>query len=287
MNVSAYRNVMSSLEEKNLLYNTTFIATREGQYGGKVDFNTVYGTNSISLPSVTEGVIKDSDTTLIIDLPTIGDYVEIASTNVNDTALGTGCRSVYLEGLNDDKDKINETLPTNGQTPVRSTKKFFRVNRMVSSTQGTNTDYVIQGMRARTSPNLGTIYCGKKNTFTAGIPTEIYSTIQANIGWSRQAICGLPRNYFPIMRSVAAAPGGGRMVKFSVNFSFGWGAGMIKTFTWYGFQQVSALDFFIGGIYYTGGDIEVTALADGGGVPGMIKLEFVLVRNDLLTEVLA
>lgn len=278
---------MTALQQKTQLFDPTFIATREGQYGGKVDFNTVYGSNTIALPTIIEGVIKDSDHDLIISLPSSSDYIEIASTNANDTALGTGCRSVYLEGLDDNKDKINETLPTNGQTPVRSTKQFFRINRMVSSTQGSNTDYIIQGMPNKTSPNLGIIYCGKKDTFTAGVPSTIYSTIQQNIGWSRQAICGIPRNYFPILKSVASAIGGGRMVRFSVNYSLGYNQGFIRTFTWYGFQQVSSLDFNIGGIYYQGGDLEVTALADGGGVPGMMKLEFILIRNDLLEEVSA
>ena len=285
MNVSAYRNVISTLQQKTQLFDPTFVATREGQYGGKVDFNTVYGTNTLACPTVTPGLLKDTQSDVIIKLPTTGDYVGIASTDANDTALGTGCRSVYVEGLSDLYTKQNETVATDGQNVVLTTKKYFRINRLVASSQGSNTSYLVQGMENQCSPNLGTIYCGEKTSFTAGVPTSIYSTIQPDIGWSRQALCSFPTGYFPIMKSVAAAPGGGRMVEFSINFCFGYGQGKIKTFNWYGFQQVSALDFYIGGIYYTGGDLFVTALADGGAIPSMIKLEFILVRNDLLVEV--
>ena len=285
MNVSAYRSVISTLEKKTQLFDPTFVATREGQYGQQVDFNTVYGTNTLACPTVTPGLLKDTQSDVIIKLPTTGDYVGIASTSPNDTALGTGCRSVYIEGLSDLFAKQNETVATDGQNVVLTTKKFFRINRLVASSQGSNTNYAIQGMQNQVSPNIGTIYCGEKTSFTAGVPSSIYSTIQPDVGWSRQALCSFPTGYFPIMKSVAAAPGGGRMVEFSINFCFGFGQGLIKTFNWYGFQQVAALDFYIGGIYYVGGDLLVTALADGGAIPAMIKLEFMLVRNDLLTEV--
>lgn len=283
-NTSSTPAPLTSLEKKNYLFDPKYVITQGSNFSGSVGFNTVFGINEQSLPSVTSGLIKDSPVSLEISFPSVADYIGIASTSSDDSEFGIGARAIYVEGLDEFYDRISETLIINGSTPVFTSNKFFRLNRVFTALHGNNTALSIQGMTNQCSPNIGTIYFGQKDSFTSAIPSIIYSTIQPDVGFSRQAILSVPRNYFPTLDSVTTSPGGGRSVKYCILYSLGYGAGKIQTFTWYGYQQMTSFNFRIGATYYTGGDLIVTALADGGGIPGQVILEIGLVRNDVVAE---
>lgn len=56
--------------------------------------------------------------------------LRVKAGNANDTAAGTGARSVYLEGLDSEGNLINEVIPTAGTSAgAASTKSFLRLIR--------------------------------------------------------------------------------------------------------------------------------------------------------------
>jgi hypothetical protein len=63
--------------------------------------------------------------------------LEILSSDANDTALGTGARTVKILGLDADHAEIEETLTMDGVTPVATTLSYLRVYRMFVVTAGT------------------------------------------------------------------------------------------------------------------------------------------------------
>lgn len=71
----------------------------------------------------------------LITLPTAATVVTLVSSSVNDTAAGTGARSVLIEGLDSNYNYIVEVVALNGTTEVTSALQFFRINhfRVISS----------------------------------------------------------------------------------------------------------------------------------------------------------
>lgn len=61
---------------------------------------------------------------------------EIVSSDTNDTAAGTGARTVLISGLNTSYDEISETVSLNGTTAVALTKTYLRINAMVVASAG-------------------------------------------------------------------------------------------------------------------------------------------------------
>lgn len=55
--------------------------------------------------------------------------LEVVSDSANDTALGTGARSVTVQGLDINWNEIEQTVPTNGLTPVPLPIDMLRVYR--------------------------------------------------------------------------------------------------------------------------------------------------------------
>lgn len=74
----------------------------------------------------------------IIPIPTVAATVSVVSDNANDTAAGTGVRSVMLEGLDASYNAIEEIITLNGLTPVTSVNSYIRFNDFHSMTVGSN-----------------------------------------------------------------------------------------------------------------------------------------------------
>jgi len=68
---------------------------------------------------------------------TAAETLDIVSDSALDTALGTGARSVIIEGLNPSFVEITETVATAGLGTAVTTNTFIRVNRVVVGTTGT------------------------------------------------------------------------------------------------------------------------------------------------------
>jgi hypothetical protein len=68
---------------------------------------------------------------------TAADTLTLVSTDANDTAAGTGVRTVAIEGLAADFTEQSETIALDGLTPVTTSNSYIRMNRAFAATQGT------------------------------------------------------------------------------------------------------------------------------------------------------
>ncbi len=103
----------------------------------------------------------------------------IASTDVNDTILGTGARSVLITGLDANYNPITETVDLDGQTRANTTIQFLRINQIQVIAAGS------------LNANQGIISLSRSTeTFTAGgLPTtEVFITIEPLTNLSRSGI---------------------------------------------------------------------------------------------------
>lgn len=62
--------------------------------------------------------------------------IEVLSSNAADAAAGTGLRTVSIQGLDQNWDRVSETLTLNGTTPVQSVNTYRRVHTMQGVTAG-------------------------------------------------------------------------------------------------------------------------------------------------------
>lgn len=68
--------------------------------------------------------------------PTAARVHNLASSDVNDTAAGTGARTVQVYGLDSDYLPIDETVTLNGTSNVATTNSYLRLFRMIVRTAG-------------------------------------------------------------------------------------------------------------------------------------------------------
>jgi hypothetical protein len=107
--------------------------------------------------------------------------VKISSSDANDTAAGTGARTVTVSGLDGSYNQINETVSLNGQTAVTTTATFLRVFHINVVTAGSG------GAAA------GNIYAGV-GTVTTGKPATVYGVYTAD-GGATACIYTVPAGY--------------------------------------------------------------------------------------------
>ena len=98
-----------------------------------------------------DNVVVWNQNTVYPDFPTVG-KVSVDSTNVNDTAAGTGARTIILHGTDATNSKfITETIIMAGTTAVLSTQDFSSVNglsRVVTAGSLGRTAGVVRGRMA-------------------------------------------------------------------------------------------------------------------------------------------
>ena len=109
----------------------------------------------------------------ILENPAAPIAVTISSSSANDTAAGTGARTVEIQCLIAGFVPVDETYTLNGQTAV-AVGDISAVNRLKVMSAGSN-DY-----------NVGTIYVGS-GTVTAGVPAVIYAVIAPGNNKTTQA----------------------------------------------------------------------------------------------------
>lgn len=68
--------------------------------------------------------------------PTAARVHSIVSTSVNDTAAGTGARTVTMYGLNASYVEQSETVTLNGTTPVNTVNSYVMIDRAIVATAG-------------------------------------------------------------------------------------------------------------------------------------------------------
>ena len=95
---------------------------------------TIFGYN----PDVDTARVTVWPYTGIIPLPTVALQMKVSSSSANDTASGTGARTVYVAGLDANHNEISEIVTLNGQTAVLTTQFFLHINEAYVATAGSS-----------------------------------------------------------------------------------------------------------------------------------------------------
>jgi hypothetical protein len=122
---------------------------------------TVFGYN----PDVDTSRATVWPYTGIIPLPAVALQMKVSSSSANDTANGTGARTVYVAGLDANHNEIEEIVTLSGQTAVLTTQSFLHINNAYVATAGSGLS------------SAGDIYFGT-GTVTAGVPATVYDLIK-------------------------------------------------------------------------------------------------------------
>lgn len=101
----------------------------------------------------------------ILPFPASALQLSVSSDSANDTAAGTGARTVYVGGLDANHNQISETVTMNGQTAVLTTQSFLHINQCYVVTTGSG------------NSAAGSIYFGT-GVVTLGVPATVYDIIQ-------------------------------------------------------------------------------------------------------------
>lgn len=100
----------------------------------------------------------------LLPYPAAALQMSVSSANVNDTAAGTGARTIYIGGLDADHNEISEVVTMNGQTAVTTARSYLHINSAYVLTAGS-----LNGA-------AGNIYIGT-GVVTLGVPATIYDII--------------------------------------------------------------------------------------------------------------
>jgi len=118
------------------------------------------------------GYNSDIDTTVetvwphggLLQFPAAALQMKVSSSSANDTAAGTGARTVYISGLDASHNTISETVTLNGQTAVLTANSYLHINDAYVDTAGS------------LNSAAGDIYFGT-GVVTAGVPATVYDII--------------------------------------------------------------------------------------------------------------
>ena len=163
------------------LSNSNRLKTVSQQYGYAVSENDIpghialfkFGTRT-SVAAGVQSTVWEGPTALYVYL-TSAQQLKVSSSSANDTALGTGARTLTLVGLDANYDEITEVVTMNGLSVVTTAESFSRIHRAYVTTSGTS------------YTNIGTI------TITNNAGTTIQCVIPANDGQTLMTIWTVPR----------------------------------------------------------------------------------------------
>jgi hypothetical protein len=108
--------------------------------------------------------------------------MKVSSSSANDTAAGTGARTVRVVGLNASYNVVSEIVTLSGQTAVDTVNTYLRINDF----------YVLTAGSGNTA--AGTLYVGT-GSVTSGVPATVYSQIQTAYNAQSQAVYTVPAGY--------------------------------------------------------------------------------------------
>ena len=114
--------------------------------------------------------------------PAAATVIKVSSGSANDTAAGTGARTVQIVGLDANYNVISEAVALNGQTAVNTVNSYLRINDFYVLTAGSG------------ATAAGIIYAGV-GTVTTGVPATVYSQISLVYNRQSQGIYTVPAGY--------------------------------------------------------------------------------------------
>jgi hypothetical protein len=139
---------------------------------------TVFGFN----PDVDTTQVSVWPLPSLITFPASAIQMTVSSTSANDTAAGTGARTVVVQGLDANYNEVTETVTMNGQTAVTMTASLLRVNYAYVATAGSS------------NSAEGDIYIGT-GTVTAGVPATTYDIIKFDYNNTTTGSYTIPAGY--------------------------------------------------------------------------------------------
>lgn len=119
----------------------------------------------------------------------------LSSSNANDTAAGTGARTIYVEGLDASWNVVSETASLNGQTGVTLANQYRRVYRCYVVSAGSG------------GVNAGIIYIGY-GAITTGKPATVQASVVVGMNQTLQALYTIPNGKTGYLLSVRASANG-------------------------------------------------------------------------------
>lgn len=151
---------------------TTFSITQNGRFEpfelqtsrGQISFHqavTVFGYND-DVDTAPETIWPQGG---ILPFLSAASVLTVSSDSADDTSAGTGARTVYLGGLDQNHNQISEIITLNGQTGVSTTKQYLHINEAYVTSAGS------------LKSAAGNIYFGT-GTVTLGVPANIYDVIK-------------------------------------------------------------------------------------------------------------
>lgn len=161
----------------------------------------------------------------------INEQVTVVSTNLNDTALGTGARTIEIFGLDENGLEQNETLTLNGLLPVTSVNTYSRIFRGIVRSAGT------------LGGNVGVISCIHLTTVA-----NVFFNIEEGANQTEVAAYTIPADKIGILRDVDisiargnGSQGGadctlrirenGEVFRTADNYNLSTGSGIMRNYT--------------------------------------------------------
>lgn len=195
--------------------------------------------------------------------------LSLSSTSANDTAAGTGARTVQIRGLDANYVRISENVTLNGQTAVNTVNSYLRVYGVTVLTTGS------------TLGNVGTVYAGT-GVVTAGVPATSYAIILPLDNNSFLGIYTTPAGCTAFIVQASISINKGKDVEHST-WVRPFGGVMRKSRNGYLYQNVAVQSFNNPLVLPEKTDVELRGKASGANMDMAINFDIVLVENQYLT----
>jgi hypothetical protein len=114
--------------------------------------------------------------------PTVAAVMKISSSSTDDDAAGTGARTVLVDGLNANYERVTEIVSLDGQTQVDTTNSYIRVNKMIVLTAGSG------------GTSVGNIYAGT-GAAVSGVPPTVVNQTGILANETESAFYTVPAGY--------------------------------------------------------------------------------------------
>jgi len=188
----------------------------------------------------------------IYSYPASAIQIKVSSTSANDTAAGTGARTVTVSGLDESYSEAEETVSLNGQTEVLTNTTFIRVFRAFVETAGSS------GTAA------GNIYMGN-GVVSGGVPATVYAKILLGENQTLMAVWTVPAGYTGYLTKIDVGTGTSNINQYIkariIQRSFG---GVFRTATKITLQTgLITLNFSNPIVFSEKTDIEARAVSSG------------------------
>lgn len=195
-------------------------------------------------------------------------FLTLSSSSANDTAAGTGARTVFVQGLDGNYNVVTETMSLNGTSAVATANQYLRVFKIFVLTAGTTTS------------NEGTLYLGS-GTITAGVPANKYAVALIGENNSFAAMYTVPAGFTAYVTNAVASMGKGKDAQFST-WVRPFGMVMRKNRNGYLYQSSLVQVVDLPQVLPEKTDVEIRGISSAPATDMSFNFDIVLVDNNYL-----